>query len=203
MVPTTVTRSAAIASASAALALFSPAFAQSDGGRPADAAAAVAQAPRPVPPPPPPVVESPFNGVWRFVGGDAERRGLEASLARAVQGMGWPIEGIAVGRLRERNPIPDVITVRVANNVVEYTGLRGRQFRTPADGTQIQTTNVQGEPISLSTRVTGNIMVRVGARPDGSRREVVTVSGNTLIIDGTVSSPRLPRPLTYRLTYRR
>lgn len=152
---------------------------------------------------PPPPAESPFNGVWRFAGGDAERRALEASVARAVQGMGFIIEGIAAGRLRERNPIPDVLTIRVANNVVEYTGLQGRVFRSPADGSPVQTQNPQGEPITLSTRVTGNLMVRLGSRAEGSRREELRVQGNTLIVDGVVSSSRLPRPLTYRLTYRR
>jgi hypothetical protein len=151
----------------------------------------------------PPPAESPFNGVWRFAGGDAERRALEASVARAVQGMGFIIEGIAAGRLRERNQIPDVLTIRVANNVVEYTGLQGRVFRSPADGSPVQTQNPQGELITLSTRVTGNLMVRLGSRAEGSRREELRVNGNTLIIDGVVSSSRLPRPLTYRLTYRR
>jgi hypothetical protein len=148
-------------------------------------------------------VESPFNGVWRFVGGDAERRALDAAVTRTVQGMGWIVEGMAAGRLRERSPIPDVLTIRVQNNIVEYTGVRGRLFRTPADGAQVQTQNPQGEPITLSTRVTGNTMVREGSRPDGSRREVVRVNGSSLTVDVTVSSPRLPRPLTYHLTYRR
>ncbi|MFO0558836.1 MAG: hypothetical protein U0269_12535 [Polyangiales bacterium] len=146
---------------------------------------------------------SPFTGVWRFAGGDAERRAFEASVSRTVQGMGWIVEGIAASRLRERSPIPDVITIRVENNVIEYTGVRGRLFRTPADGTSVQTTNPQGEPISLTTRITGNQMVRLGSRADGSRREVLTVNGNTLVIEGTVTSPRLPRPLTYRFTYRK
>jgi hypothetical protein len=147
--------------------------------------------------------DSPFNGVWRFAGGDAERRALEASVARTVQGMGWIVEGIAAARLRERSPIPEVVTIRVQGGVVEYTGVRGRLYRTPADGTMIQAQNPQGEPITLSTRVQGAVMTRVGARADGSRREVLRVQGDTLTIEGTVSSPRLPRPLTYRLTYRR
>lgn len=197
---------AAVASTAAIVmaAALRTASAQSDGGRApaADAGAAVA-APRPVPPPPPPVVESPFNGVWRHAGGDAERRALEAAVARAVQGMGFFIEGIAAGRIRDSSPIPPTVTIRVANNTIEYTGVRGRLIRSPADGTQIQTTNAQGEPITLTTRISGNVMNRFGSRPEGSRREVVTVNGNTLTIDGTVSSPRLPRPVVYRLTYRR
>jgi hypothetical protein len=146
---------------------------------------------------------SPFDGVWRFAGGDPERRALEASVARAVQGMGWIAEGIAAARLRERSPIPEVVTIRVQGGTIEYTGVRGRTFRTPADGTMIQAQNPQGEPITLSTRLQGAVMTRVGARADGSRREVLRVEGNILTIEGTVSSPRLPRPLTYRLTYRR
>lgn len=171
------------------------AFAQSTP----DAGAGVAQAPvaRPV------VVASPFTGVWRFAGGDAERRAFEASVTRTVQGMGWLIEGMAAGRLRERSPIPDVITIRVENNVIEYTGVRGRLFRTPADGSAVQTNNPQGEPITLTTRINGNQMIRFGSRADGTRREVLTVNGNTLVVEGTVTSPRLPRPLTYRFTYRR
>lgn len=156
-----------------------------------------------LPPPPPPPQASPFAGVWRFAGGDAERRAFEAAVQRAVQGMGWIIEGMAAGRIRDSSPIPDTITIRVQNNQIEYIGVRGRLIRSPADGTTIQTTNAQGEPISLSTRINGNQMVRNGSRSEGTRREVLTVNGNTLVIEGTVSASRLPRPLVYRLTFRR
>jgi hypothetical protein len=171
-----------------------------------DAGAARAPVAQPTPvqaPVPPPVVVSPFNGVWRYVGGDGERRAFEASVTRTVQGMGFFVEGIAAARLRDRSPLPEVITIRVQGNQIEFTGVRGRLFRTPADGTPIQTQNPQGEPITLSTRINGNQMVRHGARPDGARREVITVNGNTLVLEGTVTSPRLPRPLTYRFTFRR
>ncbi len=155
------------------------------------------------PPPPPPVVVSPFDGVWRYVGGDAERRAFEASVTRTVQGMGFFVEGIAAARLRDRSPIPTQITIRVQGSEIDFTGVLGRRFRTPVNGTPIQTQNAQGEPITLSTRINGNQMVRHGSRPDGARREVLTVNGNTLVLEGTVTSPRLPRPLTYRFTFRR
>lgn len=170
-----------------------------DAGR-APTAPAVAPVVAPVVAPP---AESPFNGVWRHAGGEADQRALEASVARTVQGLGFIIEGIAASRLRDSSAIPPTITIRVANNVVEYTGLRGRLIRSPADGTAVQTQNAQGESVTLSTRVTGALMVRNGQRPEGGRREELRVNGNTLIVDGVVSSPRLPRPLTYRFTYRR
>lgn len=171
------------------------------GAQPAQPAQPPVQS-APVPPPPPPQV-SPFAGVWRYAGGDGERRAFEAAVQRAVQGLGWIIEGMAASRIRDSSPIPDTITIRVQNNQIEYIGVRGRLIRSPADGTTIQTTNAQGEPISLSTRINGNQMVRNGVRSEGSRREVLTVNGNTMIVEGTVSAPRLPRPLVYRFTFRR
>jgi hypothetical protein len=176
-----------------------------DAGRVAVAVAAPVTPPVAVVPAVAPVapVESPFNGVWRFVGGDAERRAFEASVTRTVQGLGFIIEGIAASRLRDSSAIPPTITIRVANNSIEYTGLRGRLVRSPADGSPVRTQNAQGEDVTLSTRITGALMVRHGQRPEGGRREEIRVNGNTLTIDGTVSSPRLPRPLTYHFTYRR
>ncbi|MDP3276277.1 MAG: hypothetical protein Q8Q09_13840 [Deltaproteobacteria bacterium] len=152
---------------------------------------------------PPPVAESTFNAVWEFAGGAAERAALEAAVASTVAGLGWPIEGIARGRLSERNVIAQTLTLRVVGGQVEYTSAGRPTLRSPINGIAVSAVNSHGEPITLSTRVTGPVMVRVGQRPDGQRREVLRVTGDRLVIEATVSSPRLPRPLSYRLTYRR
>lgn len=168
-----------------------------------DAPAVGQPSPVPVPAPAPAATPSPLEGIWHYAGGDAERRAFEASVLRTVQGMGPIIEGIAASRLRERNPVPDTITIRVENGTIDFTGQYGRRYRSPADGAPVQTTNAQGEAITLSTRLRGNTMIRDISREGGGRHETFTVDGDSLVLDGTISSPRLPRPLTYRFTFRR
>jgi hypothetical protein len=146
---------------------------------------------------------SPFEGTWRFAGGDAQRQALERALQSTVSGMGFIVEGMALSRLRDRNQISPTIVVHVANGQLEYTAHNGRMFRSPVDGTAVRTQNAAGEAISLQTRINGNTMTRHGAAEQGARNEVLRVEGSTMTIDCTLTSPRLPRPLRYQLTYRR
>ena len=146
---------------------------------------------------------SPFEGTWRYSGGEPQRQALETAITRTVQGMGFFIEGIAAGRLRDRAPISPTITVHVANGQIEYTAHNRRLYRTPTNGTPVQTQNPWGDAITLRTTLNGSVLTRAGQFEQGSRHEVIRVQNNTLTVHTTIASPRLPRPMVYQLTYQR
>lgn len=167
------------------------------------AAAAVPATPTPATPAVVAPVVSPFEGTWRYSGGAAQQQAMDQAIQRTVQGMGFIIEGMALGRLRDRNPLTPVITIHVANGQLEYTAHARRTYRTALDGTALRTQNPWGEDISLTTRIAGNVLTRVANTSQGARTDVIRVNGNTLTLNTTVTSPRLPRALNYTLTYQR
>lgn len=143
-------------------------------------------------------------GTWRHSGA-GDQAALEAAVTRTVQGMGFIIEGIAAGRIRERNAIPDSVTLVFAGDAAELRVPGRPVLRAPTSGAAVHTTNYHGEPIELTARFEHGALVFASQMSQGGRRAEYSVSpdGGTLTVRITVHSPRLPRNLVYSLTYRR
>ena len=71
------------------------------------------------------------------------------------------------------------------------------------DGEAQRRQTAHGESVVVTQRVQNGALVRVSQASEGARREEYRIEGGALVVQVTVSSPRLPRAVTYRLTYRR
>ena len=134
-------------------------------------------------------------------GGADINRAIDAAIRR----MSFVTRPIARGRLRRTN-IPYArldlsITPSQISNVVDG----GKPVVTPANGTIVKWVREDGEQLDVSTEWRGESLIQTFRADDGQRENHYTLGadGRTLTLGVTVTSPRLPAPLTYTLTYRK
>lgn len=135
---------------------------------------------------------------------------IKKAINVAVKGMGWPAEGFARRRLEKSNLPPYrriVILLGVRVTDVSITTDARAPIVTPPDGTPVEWTREDKEKFKVSTTVPVDAgpLKQTFQSEDGQRVNtyVVGSGGKTLNMEVVVSSPRLPRPVTYTLTYKR
>ena len=179
-----------------------PAGGQPTTPQPATPPAGVAITPAPAPAVDP---RTRFAGVYLFAGGAREQEGIQAGIERAIDEMSFITRPFARSRLRNTNPAYGWVQVQFQGEHIVIT-LAGRSpINTLADGSPAPWTRPDGEQVQARQRFMGDRVVQSITAQDGSRRVEyqLDASGQRLTLDVTVTSPRLPAPLRYRLTYRR
>lgn len=130
---------------------------------------------------------------------------VDRAIATAVKDMNFVTRPIARGRLQKTNqPYQQVsIATAGANTVVTIDKQPARQA--PSDGTPIDWTRADGEKMKLSMRWEDGRLIETFKPEDGQRVNAYSLSpdGQTLTMNVTITSPRLPKPLTYRLAFRK
>ena len=137
---------------------------------------------------------------------------INAAINTAVARMNVVVRQIARPRLRSTNTLYPRIVVQYDQNTVQVN-LAGRNANSPANGQPVlwqRTTGatcreMKGDCVRLSTEWTGGNLTQTFRAEDGQRVNVYSVSpdGRTMTMNVTITSPRLPRPLTYKLVYDR
>lgn len=132
---------------------------------------------------------------------DDINRAIETAVAR----MNFITRPIARGRLRKTNPRYNRLVLSHNAQQVAVTFDQRRPVESPANGQVIKWTREDGEKFDLSTTWQGNDLVQTFQAEDGRRVNNYTLSpdGRTLTMNVTITSPRLPQPLRYKLVYNR
>lgn len=155
--------------------------------------------------------ESPrFSGAWTL----AREQGddIDAKINRSIAGMNLVVRQVARPRLRQMNvPYPRLIFSFGENISVDMPG--HPSVSSPANGAPVLWHRVTGQPcpemvrscLEVSTTWEDQALVQTFRSEDGDRQNAFTVSpdGSTLTMVTTMTSPRLPAPLVYRLVYTR
>ncbi|HEV2149816.1 MAG TPA: hypothetical protein VGR37_20625 [Longimicrobiaceae bacterium] len=130
---------------------------------------------------------------------------VHQAINTAVQRMNFAMRPIARGRLRKTNePYKRVVISNTQSQV--SVAMDGRPaIVTPANGTPVDWTREDGEKLRVSTEWENGTLEQTFKAEDGQRVNAYSVSpdGRTLTMNVTITSPRLPRPLTYKLVYRK
>lgn len=153
---------------------------------------------------PAPTPESRLTGDFQFAGGDGERAARTRAIEKSVAEVFFAIRGIARTKLEEKTRIASAVTLRFENGQIRC-GIPGAPDAvSPADGRSVDYT-VGGETVKLTQRMDGGRLVQTFASADGSRTNIYVPSddGERYSMQVTVSSPRLPIPVVYSLTYAR
>ena len=121
----------------------------------------------------------------------------------AVARMNFVTRPIARGRLTRTNqPYQRVVIDFTAQQVSVTTDSRPA-IESPGNGTPIKWTREDGEVLDLSTEWENGRLEQTFKAEDGQRVNVFSVSGDVMTMQVTITSPRLPQPLTYKLVYNR
>lgn len=132
---------------------------------------------------------------------DPIRPAIEAAIAR----MNFITRPVARGRLTRTNEPYRTITIRQSGDEISIITDDRAPIVARADGTAMRWQREDGEELDLTTRWDGPRLEQTFVAEDGQRRNVYSLApdGDTLELAVTVTSPRLPAPLTYTLRYRR
>lgn len=144
-----------------------------------------------------------FAGVWIL--DKARSADVEKAIEACVARMNFVTRAVARPRLKKTNiPYERISIATDASTVTVVYGAKGKRITTPSDGKVASWTREDGETFQISHALAGSKLVEVFRSKDGQKRTDFSVSDDrsTLSLEVTVSSPRLPEPLAYRLVYR-
>ena len=173
------------------------------------AAPAVAQTPPAAPPAaqpaPAPDPRARLAGTYSYAGGARERQALEQAIERTIADMNFITKPIARGRLRDKNPVHPTITIQFPAGLIDVRMAGRSPLRSPDNGSPAPGQGLSNEAIRVTQRIQGATLVTATTSDEGGRRIEFTPApdGRSLVVRVTVTSPRLPMPLRYQLTYRR
>jgi hypothetical protein len=130
---------------------------------------------------------------------------IATAINAAVGRMNFVTRPIARGRLTRTNAPYARVEISYTQERVTLKFDERAPMVTPSNGTPIQWRREDGEMFALSTEWENGRLEQTFRAEDGQRVNVFSVSedGNTLTLNVTVSSPRLPQPLRYKLVYNR
>ncbi|MBB4638864.1 hypothetical protein [Longimicrobium terrae] len=152
-----------------------------------------------------------FTGSWML--NRQQSDDINAKINTTVARMNLVVRQIARPRLRSTNTAYPHLSVFTQNNTVRVD-MQGRpSVSSPSTGTPVMwqretgrtCTQLKGDCVRVTSTTTGNQITQTFTAEDGQRVNVYTLSpdGNTMNMNVTITSPRLPQPLTYRLVYNR
>jgi len=129
---------------------------------------------------------------------------VEQAIGRIVDEMSFWKRPIARSRLRSTNQLARRISIAISGPQVDIV-TDGTSIKTTTDGQPAGWTREDGERIMVSTLWKGGALERVFKAEDGERANTYRLGGDgdTMTVGVVVTSPQLPRPLAYRLVYRR
>ena len=144
--------------------------------------------------------DSGLSGTWTLV----EAPDLAKVIDAVVASMNFLARPIARSRLAHTNTAYGTLRIdQQPAEILIQTDQRAPQ-RMPADGQPVEWTREDGERFVISARRERGDLVQTFQARDGERTNVFHLdpASHTLTLSVTVTSPRLPRPLTYALVYR-
>jgi hypothetical protein len=154
---------------------------------------------------------SQLRGTWTLNRDQSDD--INAKINTTVARMNLVVRQIARPRLRSTNTAyPRLVIVHDATNI--RVDMQGRpSVSSPANGQPVlwhretgrTCTQVRGDCVQVTTQWNNGALTQTFRADDGQRVNVFTVSpdGNTMTMNVTITSPRLPDPLTYKLVYNR
>ena len=144
-----------------------------------------------------------LDGSYAFVaeGSDDINRAIEQGIAS----MNFLTRPIARSRLKKVNT--PYRTLRISHTPAQVTTVADERAPviSPSDGSSVKWRREDGEVFDVSTTWEGASLRQSFSADDGQRVNVYSLSSDsrTLTLHVTVTSPRLPKPITYALKYAR
>ena len=130
---------------------------------------------------------------------------VNQAIDRAVARMNVMKKPIARSRLKKTNQPYQQVMIAQTSSEVTITADNRTPVVTPLSGTPIKWMREDGEVFDVSTQWEDGKLKQTFKAEDGQRVNTFTLNpdGNVLTMDVTVTSPRLSRPLFYKLVFRK
>jgi hypothetical protein len=142
-----------------------------------------------------------FVGRYHYSGGEKEVKARDEAIDGVVSEMNFLVRSIARSRLKASTPItaalritstPQQLTVSIG--ALSYTG--------PLNGRSVKVVGITGDELDMHYRVSAKRLEQIFKGERGGRVNTFTRNGATLGLSVRVFSPKLPKELRYKLSYR-
>lgn len=139
-----------------------------------------------------------------FVNDEQSDAGVQQAIEAAVADMNFLTRPIARSRLKKTNSLAHqiAITRQAATITVRFDERKPAEM--PAEGGVVKWTGEDGEQFDVFARAEDARLVQTFKADDGQRVNTFTPEdAQRLTLQVQITSPRLPKPLTYTVHYRR
>lgn len=144
-----------------------------------------------------------IEGVYAFDAATSED--IKGAINSVTSKMNFIVKGVARSRLTKTNPAYQRIAIAKEGNEIVVTLDTRKPIRMPADGSSIKWTREDGEKFNLTAAWQDTQLTQTYVAEDGQRVNDFSLGtdGSTMTLAVTVSSEQLPRPMQYKLGYKR
>jgi hypothetical protein len=147
---------------------------------------------------------APLTGHFDFSERAAERAALDQAIETTAQRLSFVVRPLARSRLRSNNRIAPWVELRGQGEKISIQFQGRTPMIAPRSGETVTWKNEDGGAVAVQHRLEGETLVQVLTTAEGARTNRFSVApdgGLRLAVE--ISSPRLPAPLKYVLSYNR
>jgi hypothetical protein len=146
-----------------------------------------------------------LKGTFNAANASQSEQQIERAIETAVARMNFVTRPIARGRLKKTNPAYQRIRISETGGQISVQFDDRKPLQMPADGHAMKWTREDGEVFDVSATRQAGALTQTFKAEDGERinRFSLNADGTALTLDVTITSPRLPAPVTYALKYQR
>jgi hypothetical protein len=139
-----------------------------------------------------------------YINDEQSDAGVQKAIEAAVADMNFITRAVARSRLKKTNTLAHRIAIsREADTIIVRFDQR-KPAEMPADGRVVKWSNEDGEQFDVFARAGDDRLVQTFKAEDGQRvNSFVPEDVQRLTLEVQVTSPRLPKPLTYTVRYKR
>jgi hypothetical protein len=142
--------------------------------------------------------------VGTFVSEEQTDAGIQKAIDAATADMNFLTRSVARGRLKKTNSLHRRIAITRQVVMMSVRFDERRPIEMPADGSLIKWTREDGEILDVSARAENGRLVQTFKAEDGQRvNSFIAEDADRLTLEVEFTSPRLSKPLTYIVRYRR
>jgi hypothetical protein len=142
--------------------------------------------------------------VGTFVSEEQTDADIQKAIDAATADMNFLTRSVARGRLKKTNSLHRRIAITRQVVIISVRFDERRPIEMPADGSLIKWTREDGEIFDVSARAEHGQLVQTFKAEDGERVNSFSAEdAERLTLEVQVTSPRLSKPLTYSVRYRR
>jgi hypothetical protein len=115
------------------------------------------------------------------------------------------IRGIARKKLLEVNAVIPSLGFSLDGDPLRASYIKGKLCESPANGKTVDWVNQFGDTVNLSQKYQGGKLVQRISDDNGARTNTYRFSedGSKMTMSVEITAKRLPKPVRYKLTYRR
>ena len=145
--------------------------------------------------------EPSLSGTWTQTKAD----NIAAAINTTVADMNFIKRPIARGRLTKVNPAYKKVAITISDKEVLVKFDEREPIHMPTGGKSAPWTREDGDKFQVAAQVSKDQMIQTFKNDEGERTNVFKMSpdGKTLTLSATVKSPKLPKPLTYSISFGR